>query len=255
MTQPYHPEHYWDNIASRIAARKGIKIIAGDDEPYYRYKRKRFLELLGKMDFASKAVLEVGSGPGGNLDFIYNKGCRRITGVDISGQMVALSRDLLKGKDIEVLKINGTVLPFEDSTFDCVFTSTVLQHITDERLLQQLCREICRVSKGEVWLFERVEDKIKGHESNIGRPVGYYKQLLKLNGFELTGVQALPVQVSFYVCGVIRKVFNSKLRNEGEPLSKLAVALQKAFLPVTSLLDTVFPSKRDVTLFKFNKKI
>ena len=42
----YHPEPYWSDVAKRIKARKGKNVIAGDDEPYYRYKRERFLDLL-----------------------------------------------------------------------------------------------------------------------------------------------------------------------------------------------------------------
>lgn len=98
MAKTYNPETYWDTVAENINARQGLKLIAGDDEPYYRYKRRRFLELLNTINFADKTVLEIGSGPGGNLDFIFRKGCNKITGVDISQQMVLLSKGLLAGK-------------------------------------------------------------------------------------------------------------------------------------------------------------
>lgn len=251
MTKPYNPETYWDNVAENISFRQDLKIIAGDDEPYYRYKRRRFLELLDSINFSDKTVLEIGSGPGGNLAFIYDKGCRKITGVDISQQMVSLSKQLLIGKDIDVIKINGKDLPFTDKYFDIVFTSTVLQHNTNEDLLHQLISEICRVSKREVLLFERIESKVKGHESNIGRPISYYETILKANNFKLTEKSSLPIQVSYFVCGTIRKVFNRRNRKEGEPLSPLSVALQKIILPITSVLDRLVPSNRDVMLLKF----
>ena len=98
MTRPYNPETYWDTVAENISSRSDLKIIAGDDEPYYRYKRRRFLELLGNLDFSNKVVLEIGSGPGGNLDFIYNKGCKKITGVDVSSQMVHFPNHCLQEK-------------------------------------------------------------------------------------------------------------------------------------------------------------
>lgn len=60
----YHPEPYWSEVAQKIKTREGVNVIAGDDEPYYRYKRKRFLKLLNSVDFAGKSVLEIGSGPG-----------------------------------------------------------------------------------------------------------------------------------------------------------------------------------------------
>jgi ubiquinone/menaquinone biosynthesis C-methylase UbiE len=167
--------------------------------------------------------------------------------------MVLLSKQLLTGKDIDIIKINGRDLPFEDKAFDIVFTSTVLQHNTNEDLLHQLIGEICRVAKDEVLLFERIESKIKGHESNLGRPAGYYENLLKANSFNLTGRQSLPIQASYYFCGAIRKAFNRSNRKEGEALSRLSIALEKLALPVTSVLDKAIPSNRDVMLLKFKR--
>ena len=68
----YHPELYWSDVAERIDSRDERNIIAGDDEPYYRYKRQRFLKLFNSVDFNDKNVLELGGGPGGNIDFILN---------------------------------------------------------------------------------------------------------------------------------------------------------------------------------------
>jgi len=50
----YHPEPYWNEVAKRISRREKAKIIAGDDEPYYRYKREKFLKLFDKIDFRIK---------------------------------------------------------------------------------------------------------------------------------------------------------------------------------------------------------
>ena len=128
----YEPEKYWDKVAENVSIRDDLKIIAGDDEPYYRYKRRLFLKLFGTINFEHKKVLEVGSGPVGNLDFLANKGCAEIVGVDVSEKMIGLSRRVLRNKSVHIQKIDGSSLPFESSYFDLVFTSTVLQHNTDE---------------------------------------------------------------------------------------------------------------------------
>lgn len=255
MSQTYHPEKYWDQVAKHISSRNDSKLIAGDDEPYYRYKRKKFLELLNSLDFANKKILEFGSGPGGNLAYLYALGCNDLTGVDISNQMIKLSGQLLKGKNIQLQKINNTKLPFDDGSFDLVFTSTVLQHNTNEQELKKIIVEICRVSKNEVYLFERIEKKIKGHESNLGRPVKFYAQLMRENDFELIQTQSLKIQASYYICGFIRKAFNSNSRKEGEHLSPISVFIEKIILPFTIILDKIIPSKRDVTLLSFKKII
>ncbi len=251
MSQSYHPETYWDQVALNISTRNDLKLIAGDDEPYYRYKRKKFLELFDTLNFSQKSVLEFGSGPGGNLAHLQLKSCKSITGVDISGEMIALSKKILVDKNIETIKIDSGKLPFTDDKFDIVFTSTVLQHNTNEEELRQIINEICRVSRKEVFLFERIERIIKGHVSNLGRPVEFYAQLMNENGFKLIQTQSLKIQASYYTCGLIRKIFNQSSRKEGERLSKPSIILQKMVLPFTIILDKIIPSKRDVTLLRF----
>ena len=82
----YDPEVYWSGVAQEIGKR-GDNYIAGDDNPYFRYKRLKFLkEFLDTIDFQSKSVLEVGFGPGGNLKHLATHhapkrilGSRRVT--------------------------------------------------------------------------------------------------------------------------------------------------------------------------------
>jgi hypothetical protein len=41
-------------------------------------------------------------------------------------------------------------------------------------------------------------------------------------------------------------MLNSKSRAEGEPLNGVSIFLEKATLPITSILDKVFISKKDI---------
>lgn len=84
ISEKYQPEEYWNEVAEFISRRKGSQVVAGDDEPYYRYKRSLFLRLFDTIDFEGKRVLEIGSGPGGNLEYLLQKGCRQIAG-DVQG--------------------------------------------------------------------------------------------------------------------------------------------------------------------------
>jgi ubiquinone/menaquinone biosynthesis C-methylase UbiE len=251
--EKYNAEAYWNRVAQNIDSRASEKIIAGDNDPYYRYKRRRFLKLLDTVDFENKKVLEVGSGPGGNLLFLAKKNCQKLVGVDISDKMLDLSKTVLQNENIELYKIDGVHIPFEDSHFDIVFTSTVLQHNTDESQLKKLVSEIARVSHSDVILFERIEKKISGHSSNLGRPVKHYTNLWKEHHFSLVKTEFLPIQVSHFICGAVRKLFNRTRRREGEPLSKASLFLEKLVLPITSALDQVVPSKRDVAMLYFKR--
>ena len=149
----YHPESYWSDVAKRIKSREGRNVVAGDDEPFYRYKRQRFLEMLKAVNFEGKSVLEIGNGPGGNLKELSQLNPARLVGADISAEMIKLARS--NNNDfVELVKIDGTSLPFEDNTFDIVFTATVLQHNTDDKMMLTILDDICRGSKDKIFLFE-----------------------------------------------------------------------------------------------------
>src|SRR5688572_20590488 len=130
----YHPEPYWDEVARQISNRE-IKIVAGDDEPFYRYKRKKFLQILNSIDFRNKKVVELGPGPGGNLFEICKHKPLELVGIDISEEMVKVAGANLTGLPIKIIKVDGTHFPFSDNYFDVSITSTVLQHNTDEKML------------------------------------------------------------------------------------------------------------------------
>ncbi|MFN0213292.1 MAG: methyltransferase domain-containing protein [Saprospiraceae bacterium] len=249
-TSNYHPEEYWSEVGKRIEERKGKNVVAGDDEPYYRYKREEFLKLLKEVDFKDKSVLEIGNGPGGNLVEIYKLNPSRLVGVDISEKMVKLAKEKVS-KEVEVIKIDGKSLPFKDKEFDIVFTATVLQHNTDEDMLKKLVKELSRVSKSRVILFERVETEIEGDELCQGRPVEYYETLLKESGFKLESTKYINIRVSYYVSGIIRKGLNRRDRKEGERLNFVSEVLQTITLPITRILDKVIKSNKDICRIEF----
>ncbi len=250
----YQPESYWSEVAHRIKARQEGNVIAGDDEPYYHYKRQRFLEMLQKVDFKDKKVLEVGCGPGGNLLFVDKLQPKQLVGADISKSMLELATSNLKNKSIQLCKTNGKTLPFEDDYFDIVFTATVLQHNTNEQMLKDLLAEICRVSSHQVILFEETNTQISGTELRLGRPVKYYETIVEKHGFKLAvSPEYINIQTSYLVSGTIRKIFNSSSRKEGEKPSKVATFLQKIALPITKPLDKIFTTKKDLTTMVFQR--
>lgn len=249
----YQPEPYWSEVAKKIADRgTGDNVIAGDDEPYYWYKRRCFLKMLQELQLEGKSVLEVGCGPGGNLLEILKQAPKRLEAVDISSDMIALAQQKV-GTDVAITKVSGTQLPFVDNSFDVVLTVTVLQHNTDHTMLEALLREIGRVAKQQVVLFERVEDPLKGDALCEGRPFSFYHKLLGSRDYSLTHKSFLDVRVSYMACGVIRKLFNPSSRKEGDPLTVLSIRLQKIALLFTKPLDKIFKAKRDLAKMVFVK--
>jgi len=238
----YNLEEYWGNVAKQLKGRSDNTevLIAGDNEPYYNYKRKVFLKALHSLDFSAKHILEVGCGPGGNLKEIANAHTvAQLHGCDISQDMVDLSRSHLS-HEIKITKTDGVNLPYPDKTFDTIFTSTVLQHITDDQMLSDLIDQIGLKSRDQIILFERIEKREKRHESNVGRTAQSYIQLLSNSDFEITKSKSLSTPISRMACGLVRKIFNASTRLEGEKVSQTTVFLQSILLIFTKPLDRVF---------------
>lgn len=249
----YFPEKYWDAVAEQISQRGASSFVAGDNDPYYVYKRKKFLRMLQSLPFKGKKILETGCGPGGNLIEVWQLEPQKLAGADISASMLSLCKNNLAGLPVQLEKTDGKTLPFEQSAFDIVFTSTVLQHITDTNELKKLIESMCRVADSDIYLFERIEKKRKSLPSNRGRTVKEYEYLFRLHSFDLEAIKYLHVHWSRIICGMIRKVFNSSERKEGEPQTRLSVFLQKLVLPVTKRIDDWVPVKNDVAMLHFKK--
>lgn len=249
----YNPEKYWSEVAKRIKRRQDNPTLAGDDSPYYQYKREKFLELFRTIDFEYKTVLEFGSGPGGNLKELTQLNAAKIVGVDISANMVALAKKNVDHHKVEVVKIDGLHLPFPDKSFDIVFTATVLQHNTDEESVKNIIPELCDMCTEQLILFERVESTKAGDDLCMGRPVKFYETLCKANGFYLDHVEYINIQASFMASGVIRKIF-SPGHKEGKKMNDLTVRLQESILPLTTKIDPFIPVNRDLAMMVFKPK-
>ncbi len=249
----YHPEPYWSQVAGEVASREGINVIAGDDEPYYIYKREKFLQLLHQLPLEGKDILEIGPGPGGNLLEINQRNPGRLAGADISAEMLKIARGRV-AESVELVKTDGTTLPFDDREFDLVFSATVLQHNSDDDMMRQMAGEMCRVSRDEVILFEQVNSSISGSDLMRARPIAYYADIMSEYGFILAEAKMIDIVVSYYVSGSIRKVFNPASRKEGEPLSPVSIALQKIALPITKVLDKVVKAEKDLSRMRFVRK-
>lgn len=254
FTAIYNPEKYWSEVAKRIKRRQDNPTLAGDDSPYYQYKREKFLELLSTIDFEHKSVLEFGSGPGGNLKELLKVNAAKIVGVDISQKMVDLAKSNIDHHKVDVVKIDGEHLPFPEKSFDIVFTATVLQHNTDEEMVKKIIPELCDMCSESLILFERVEATKSGDELCMGRPVSYYESLCKESGFLLDHVEYINIQASFLASGVIRKIF-SPGHKEGKKMNELTVRLQESILPLTTKIDPFLPVNRDLAMMVFKPKI
>jgi SAM-dependent methyltransferase len=127
----------------------GIK--DGDYEKFFsvydafRYmEEKHILKCLDAIDFENKRVLEIGLGLGADSEHIIRRGAIW-SGIDLTPESVSrvAKRLSLRSLRYERLELGSACgLPFDQGTFDIVFTHGVLHHVPDIGKAQA---EICRV--------------------------------------------------------------------------------------------------------------
>jgi len=104
----------------------------------------------------SLQILDFGCGEG-NIDLYLKRKfpLSKIIGIDTSTKSIEVANQI-KIEGIEHRNVNGPFFPFENNSFDIIFTSMVFHHIkTDEHL--RYLMEIYRVLKpgGRFYLFEQ----------------------------------------------------------------------------------------------------
>lgn len=84
----------------------------------------------------SHRILELGGGSGFQA--------RRLADLGYQVRSLDVSRDRGIGIHFPVAAYDGRSIPFEDSAFDCVFSSNVLEHVEDFTALMAECRRVLR---------------------------------------------------------------------------------------------------------------
>ena len=127
-------------------------------------KEEFFAQALGilKERFEKNAIsvasvndaLDDGCGSGRYSFALKRLGCARVKGLDISDEAIELAGKMSPFPKDEVSFKQGSVLepPFEDESFDFIFSNGVLHHTKDDR---KGLKEICRMLKrdGRCWLY------------------------------------------------------------------------------------------------------
>ena len=113
----------------------------------YRYSfEPHILENLDRVGFDGKKVLEIGLGQGADAEQIARRG-GVFSGIDLTDEAVKRTRMRFSLKDLPYSRIeqaSALEMPFEDNSFDIVFSHGVLHHIPDVAAAE---KEIYRVLK------------------------------------------------------------------------------------------------------------
>ncbi len=176
-----------------------VGLYDSDEEPIAAASRRtvqRMSEVLGPLDESAR-VLDLGAGYGGSMRYLAREfGCRCVA---LNLSEVENARDREKNAEqgleklIEVVDGDFTNLPYEDGSFDVVWSQDAILHSGDRA---RVCAEAARVLKpGGRLIFtdpmqsddadpERLQpiyDRI--HLDSLGSP-GFYRQTLQALGLE-----------------------------------------------------------------------
>ncbi len=116
-------------------------------------------------------ALEVGCNIGGNLRWVAQSlGPENVAGVDVNPTALDLLRERVPGVDAR--HASGAQLPFDDRTFDLVFTMGVLIHQDPATQLEPMMREVVRVADrfviaGEYHADEPTEVPYRGQKGAL----------------------------------------------------------------------------------------
>lgn len=102
-------------------------------------------------------VLDVGSGLGGPARLLARRYASRVTGVDLTQELCDVAEDLTRRVGLsDLVKIrqgNATDLPFDNATFDVVWTQHVSMNISDKAKLFSEMRRVVKVG-GRLAFFD-----------------------------------------------------------------------------------------------------
>jgi ubiquinone/menaquinone biosynthesis C-methylase UbiE len=195
-------------------------------------KRAKFVaKFLSQLDVRGKTVLEVGCGPGGNLRVLRTLEPRRLVGADVSQAMLDLA------DHDELVKIDGRTLPFADAEFDVVFSATVLMHNVDA-VAGPLIGQMCRVSRGDVVLFEEVAQRRHEHFSYVKRTVAEYVAFCNPHGYRLVSCDYQYHDILQKMCRVPRKIL-SPGSAEGAARNRISRAWERTMIMAFGGVDDV----------------
>ncbi len=213
--------------------------------------RCQYLSVLGQVE-PGMTVLDAGCGDGALSRMLAKKGAI-VTGTDISEPNIESAKEYAKseGLDINFLVADIERLPFEESEFDIVVSSHVLEHIPD---FNAGLVEIMRVTKktaviaiptvinGCSWVqIGGGQYYVKGVKSFLALPRGFLLMMIaKLLGQEGVdeGYAGNGVVHIFRFPGVMRKkIKRYKYRLVYQEASTLCMPYFETLLPISKKLD------------------
>lgn len=134
---------------------QSVKLSGEDPEFFAEYKAKEAARAMAAASLAPQRIMDFGAGRGNCIAHLQREFPNAaLTALDVSARSLThcAARAI---RPLETVCYDGQTLPFEDASFDLVFTACVFHHIPAEdhiRLLAEIRRTL--TPKGRFVLFE-----------------------------------------------------------------------------------------------------
>jgi ubiquinone/menaquinone biosynthesis C-methylase UbiE len=168
-------------------------------------------------------ALELGPGPGYvGLEWLKKTRATRLTGLDISPDMIAVAERNARAYDLagraEYVHSQGSRMPFEDNTFDAVFSTGSLHEWEQPRsifaemsrvlkpggqiFISDLKRDMAGLVRGFLWLSSRPNEIRPGLVSSINAAYTLPELRELLRGSGLSGCKVKADAIGLTISGV-----------------------------------------------------
>lgn len=102
------------------------------ENPYTEDQWRDWIEPLGPSDFEGKRILDAGCGLAGFAEFAHEWGAAQVVGADLSRAIEAANERA--GDRLDLVQADLHELPFDEGSFDIVYSIGVLHHLPDPEL-------------------------------------------------------------------------------------------------------------------------
>jgi SAM-dependent methyltransferase len=165
------------------------------------------------INISFEKLLDFGCGVG-RMTRAFSGFFRSCVGIDVSEKMVRLAREFNSGQPrCEFILNDAPVLPFEDKSFDFIFTVLVLQHLPTKDLISRYLADFIRVAKdngvivfqlpNEVPLRRRIQLRRRLWRvlALVGVPKSWLFKKLRLAPIHMNGMSRQEVERVICGCG------------------------------------------------------
>ena len=158
------------------------------------YDGKELIEHLRDYLPKNSTVLELGMGPGKDLDIL--KKYYQVTGSDFSKHFLDIYKEKHQESDVDLILLDARKLDV-DRKFDCIYSNKVLYHLTEEELIESLRRQEYLLTEEGLILHSFWEGNKK--EKFKGTNYVYYtkKRLIEIINTHFTDVYKI-LEIEYY---------------------------------------------------------